>query len=685
MSSWRNFAIQKKHAFLYKKLKKMKTRKLLFVTSILFLGLLLQNCKHDLPPEPVTPEDTAQQAFDNADALNGARLYDKFYQTGTASIAGTDFTAPADATVNLSDITDYGNFYRCKQCHGWDQLANTGAYINRGPKSNRPDVSSQTLLDAINVDDILTVFDDIKHTGGAPVSASRTADGTNPTLGGNEMPDYGKILTDKQIWDIVKFLKTRAVDTNLLYDITTTGTYPTGSRVFSNIGKDGDAAAGDTFLTSNCATCHGADGTELNLEGFGLGEYGRLKPYELQHQARNGHLGSIMLGANSATVADIKNMLKALQDDTKYPRLPLTQEQLDQAAYDAADGLNGARLYDKFYATGGTGVAGTNFNAPVDTSINLTDITDFGNFYRCKQCHGWDQLGREGGYINRAPKTNRPDVADVTFVDIINSDPIRTVFNHIKNTGGRLVDAAKTADGTNAALGGNEMPDYGKILTDSQIWDIVKFLKERAIDTSLLYDINLTGVYPTGSRTFTNVGKDGDAAAGDTFLTDNCLSCHGADGNTLNLEDFGLGQYGRLKPYELQHQAVSGHLGSSMMGANSATVDDIKNMLKALQDDTKYPDFTVAVDVSFATDIQPIFDANCVACHPTLSSPDLTSGNSYAAITNGTYIVPGNLTTSTLYQRLLGNGGALMPTTGALSSSDIDLVMNWILQGAQDN
>ncbi len=567
----------------------MKTGKLFYAISILFLGLLFQNCKHDVFVEPVTPVDTAQQSFDKANALNGARLYDKFYQTGTASIAGTDFTEPADATVRLSDITDYSNFYRCKQCHGWDQLANTASYINRAPKTNRPDVSAVSLADAINIDDIQTVFDDIKHTGGAPVSAARTADGTNPSLGGNEMPDFGKILSDSQIWDIVKFLKTRAIDTNLLYDITVTGTYPTGSRTFTNIGKDGDAAAGDTFITKNCAICHGADAKSLNLEGFGLGEYGRLKPYEIQHQARNGHLGSVMMGATDASVTDIKNMLKALQDEAKYPNLTLSQAQLDQVAYDAADGLNGARLYDKFYISGSSSVAGTNFTGPVDTSINVTDITNYGDFYRCKQCHGWDQLGRQGAYISRAPKTNRPDVADVIFNDIISVDPIRTVFDHIKNTGGRLVDPSKTADGTNPALGGNEMPDYGKILTDSQIWDIVKFLKERAINTTVLYDINLTGTYPTGSRTFTNVGKDGDAAAGDTFLA-SCLSCHGADGNALNLEGFGLGQYGRLKPYELQHQAVSGHLGSSMMGVNNATPNDIKNMLKALQNTTKYPD-----------------------------------------------------------------------------------------------
>ena len=62
------------------------------------------------------------------------------------------------------------------------------------------------------------------------------------------------------------------------------------------------------------------------------------------------------------------------KDDTPGP-------DLDQIAYDAADGVNGGRLYDKFWADE------TNFTSPVDATINLNDITDYGDFYRCKQCH----------------------------------------------------------------------------------------------------------------------------------------------------------------------------------------------------------------------------------------------------------------------------------------------------------
>jgi len=545
---------------------------------------------------PIQTIDPNQTAFENADALNGMRLYDKFYQTGTGSIAGTNFLSPVDASVNLADITGFGDFYRCKQCHGWDQLGNTGAYIDRAPTVTRPEVGP-SLDEPILNDDPIELFTNIKQGAGdgAQVDPARTADGTVVANGGGDMPEFGKILTDDQIWDIVKFLKTKRIDTKELYDITITGTYPTGTKTFTNIGKDGDATAGNTFLANNCLTCHGADGNAKNLEGIGLGQYGRTKPYEIQFQAVSGHLGSNMMGVNNATITDIKNMLKALQDTTKYPDFGASQNELNQMAFANADALNGMRLYDKFFQKASSGVNGTNFTGPVDTSIALADITNFGDFYRCKQCHGWDQLGNTGAYIDRAPTVTRPEVGPSLDEPIKNDDPFE-IFTNIKQGAGdgAQVDPARTADGTVVANGGGDMPEFGKILTDDQIWDIVKFLKTKRIDTNELYDLTITGTYPTGTKTFTNIGKDGDAAAGDTFLSSagdgKCLTCHGADGNGIDLEGIGLGQYGRTKPYEIQYQAVSGHLGSNMMGANNATVTDIKNMLKALQDTTKYPD-----------------------------------------------------------------------------------------------
>ena len=288
----------------------------------MLVGLFTFQCTHD---DDVLI-DLDQEAFDNANVVNGGRLYDKFWASET------NFVSPSDPSVIMGNITSFGDFYRCKSCHAWDQLGQLASYIDRGPKTGRPSVTPLDLTPIIATSTIRELFDGVKHNGGAAVDPNRTADGTNASLGGNNMPDYGKILSDAQVWDIVKFLKEAAFDTDQLYDVQTTGTYPTGSRTFSNVGKNGDAVAGKAFYDINCASCHGTNGRDdgsgniipINASiGRSMGEFAREKPYELQHKTRFGNLGSTpqMLGTGNVPLVDIKNMFKALADAANYPDL----------------------------------------------------------------------------------------------------------------------------------------------------------------------------------------------------------------------------------------------------------------------------------------------------------------------------------------------------------------------------
>ena len=91
-------------------------------------------------------------------------------------------------------------------------------------------------------------------------------------------------------------------------------------------------------------------------------------------------------------------------------------------------------------------------------------------------------------------------------------------------------------------------------------------------------------------------------------------------------------------------------------------------------------------DISYANDIQPMWDADCVACHPTLAQPDLRPGTSYNSLLNGGYVIKGDADNSVLYQSLLGaNGVSLMPTGGMWPTSKIKTVEVWINEGAKDN
>jgi type 1 glutamine amidotransferase len=81
----------------------------------------------------------------------------------------------------------------------------------------------------------------------------------------------------------------------------------------------------------------------------------------------------------------------------------------------------------------------------------------------------------------------------------------------------------------------------------------------------------------------------------------------------------------------------------------------------------------------FQTDIQPIFNANCLTCHGAIKAPDLREGKSYQALTNGGYVNP-PAESSKLYLKITG-------PDHAPRSTDVDKqkVLIWITQGALNN
>lgn len=103
----------------------------------------------------------------------------------------------------------------------------------------------------------------------------------------------------------------------------------------------------------------------------------------------------------------------------------------------------------------------------------------------------------------------------------------------------------------------------------------------------------------------------------------------------------------------------------------------------ALPDDSAIP---IPENVSFQNDIQPILSQNCASCHNGSVAPDLRSGTSYTALTaNNAYVIPSDADNSILHKALIGQGAPLMPPSGALSQAKINLVKQWINEGALNN
>ncbi|MHB1147075.1 MAG: c-type cytochrome [Lutibacter sp.] len=256
--------------------------------------------------------DPSVEAYNNADQINGGIMYDKFWATES----NFDQTNANKATLSAKS-----DFFRCKQCHGWDGLGNQGAYINRAATATRPNIAGLNLYEMGQTKTAEELFDGLKKsTGRRDISYDLTT--YNPTSNkteGDKMPNLNQLLTDAQIWDLVKFMKEGMMDVRELYDATYTGTYPTGLMTISNVGRNGNATNGKNYYNSNCASCHGATGTTIALEGMTVGKFTRKKANEVQHKVHYGQLGSAMTGKFNITVSQMKDLYKALANETDFP------------------------------------------------------------------------------------------------------------------------------------------------------------------------------------------------------------------------------------------------------------------------------------------------------------------------------------------------------------------------------
>ena len=91
--------------------------------------------------------------------------------------------------------------------------------------------------------------------------------------------------------------------------------------------------------------------------------------------------------------------------------------------------------------------------------------------------------------------------------------------------------------------------------------------------------------------------------------------------------------------------------------------------------------------VDYNSEIQPIFTVNCISCHDGSHSSglDLTSyAGVMAGANSGSVIEPGDHSSSELYNRITlpESSNQDMPPNGSLTQTQIDLVANWIDEGA---
>lgn len=205
----------------------------------------------------------------------------------------------------------------------------------------------------------------------------------------------------------------------------------------------------------------------------------------------------------------------------------------------ADDGMiaHGGKLYDKWFKV-------TKAPTPKDTHMSwpASNTKKKGNAtHRCKSCHGWDYMGKDGAYSSGSYKTG--------------------ITGLRKYDGG---DAAKVV----AVLNDGGHGYSGKM--DAATMDaIAMFVTKGQVDMDAYIDR-------------TSKKANGDVAKGKNYYATLCVNCHGVDGE-LPKDMPALGGLSNKNPWEILHKILNGQPGEAMPALRALPMQVSTDVLSYLQ------------------------------------------------------------------------------------------------------
>jgi hypothetical protein len=180
----------------------------------------------------------------------------------------------------------------------------------------------------------------------------------------------------------------------------------------------------------------------------------------------------------------------------------------------------------------------------------------------------------------------------------------------------------------------------------------------------------------------------------DPILERSCRSCHGDAMQMGNLDlrtresAMRGGAHGPvLTPANAEqsrlYRMVAGLELPAMPMSGSLSTEDIATLKAWIDQGARWD-----APVSFARDVQPLFEGSCASCHgdtAQLSRFDLrTRESALRGGARGSDIVPGNADGSRLYRRIAGLEQPSMPAQGTpLTAAQVAVVKQWIDEGAK--
>ena len=204
--------------------------------------------------------------------------------------------------------------------------------------------------------------------------------------------------------------------------------------------------------------------------------------------------------------------------------ISITQDTFaEESGYQQADLKNGALLYDNWPKMKKADIKDTHPLYP-PTSKKSGKST-----WRCKECHGWDYIGNKGRYSKGSHFTG------ITGVYHVQEKNQKALYGSMTNN--------------------NAEHDFSEYLSESQILDLVKFLREGQAAIDPVIDSQGKG--------------KGNSTHGKVLYGTHCSDCHGSDGNEIDFKDNkegvqGIGWLTNDNPQESIHKIRWGHPGSDM-------------------------------------------------------------------------------------------------------------------------
>ncbi len=419
------------------------------------------------------------------------------------------------------------------------------------------------------------------------------------------------------------------------------------------------AADGERLFATNCSPCHGSSvafsGSEAELRALISkgGLHLEMPPWQTKlSQTEIETLANYVVDPKAEPSG--KNLFDQYCKTCHGERVP-TANNLEQARQIIASG----RPHQTMPIWGDI-LTSEQLDALVQYTLQAAQGTSlatgpqlFGT--NCAPCH--DEFG-EGGPNPSLPGDIIPPISSSEFLKTHDDTTLQAIIAQGQP------DLGMTPFGT----------AYGGPLEDTDIEAIVAYMRS--------WEVNPPAALPPQAQP---PASGGTTLSGAEIYAQVCAQCHGLHGEggsgpALNAPQFQAANTDQ----DIANTISAGRPSTAMIAwggfLTSTQIEQLVSFIRTLPSSSASP----AVP-SFAVDVMPILQVKCVLCHGSLGGWNAASYTSI--MTSGNHVpvvIPGDAANSLLAQKLLGTqaSGEIMPPSGKLSDSEIQIIVNWINTGA---